>query len=374
MSDEKPAEKKLSEMYREQTLRTWPGVVKMSIDRGVVYEKEEDLKYAMNPHHAGAVFNPAGNMPLFSLEKSGKGGPSEGNYDDIDWAMRIMRSVQNIEGTADKTIAVVMKHANPTAVAIRNSPLEAFVEAWNPDARAAYGGALALNKPVTAELLEQIYAHIKGIDKKSFMDNMVTPGYSADAHEYLMKKKNLRVFKYHTERMAQLDPFEKQKPEIKHLFDGRIIVHEPYVEAVRTPNDFECVTPRKPTELEMKDLLLEWYVVAQTRSNAINLTKDQIVFAVGTGKQERIEAIEDAIRKAENKAHYRGKTKENCMLGAVMASDGFIPNTDNIPPLKEHGVTAIIQPGGSEYDGDVIKACTDADIAMVLTKWRCFRH
>jgi phosphoribosylaminoimidazolecarboxamide formyltransferase/IMP cyclohydrolase len=366
-------ENKASDMYREQTLRAWPQTIKTVIDGGgTYYEKEEDLKYSTNPFHAAAVFNQPGNTPLFMLSKTGKGGPSQTNYEDVDRALRIIRSVESM---GKQPTVAVMKHVNPSGVAVNENHLEAFANAWDCDARAAYGGTAAVNFKITANFLKEAYGHIRKIDSKTFIDVMVAPEISEDAREYLNKKEAIRVFEYNASRLSQIDPFKKAKPELKFLFDGRVIAYEPYVEAVRSKGDLKIMTKRAPSDSEVRDLLFSWYVCANTRSNAIVFARDTSTVAVGTGKQERINAIEDAIAKAEAKAVYRKADPKDSMRGAVMASDGFIPNIDNIPPLKERGVTAIIQPGGSKAaDESVIAACNEADIAMVFTEWRCFSH
>jgi phosphoribosylaminoimidazolecarboxamide formyltransferase/IMP cyclohydrolase len=366
-------EKKASDMYREQTLRSWPVIIKTVIDGGgAIYGKEEDLKYSTNPFHAAAVFNQPGNTPLFVLSKTGKGGPSQTNYEDVDRALRIMRSVESM---GQQPTVAVMKHVNPSGVAVNGDQLEAFVNAWDCDARAAYGGTVAFNFKITANFLKEAYGHIRKIDSKTFIDVLVAPEITEDAREYLNKKEAIRVFEYDALRLSQIDPFKKAKPELKFLFDGRVIAYEPYVEAVRSKDDLKIMTKRQPSNNEVRDMLFAWYVCANTRSNAIVLAKNTATVAIGTGKQERISAIEDAIAKAEAKAAYRKTDPKDCMRGAVMASDGFIPNIDNIPPLKERGVTAIVHPGGSKAADDaVIAACNEADIAIAFTEWRCFSH
>jgi len=360
-------------MYREQTLRSWPEIIKTVIDGGgAIYGKEEDLKYSTNPFHAAAVFNQPGNTPLFVLSKTGKGGPSQTNYEDVDRALRIMRSVESM---GQQPTVAVMKHVNPSGVSVNGDQLEAFVNAWDCDARAAYGGTVAFNFKITANFLKEAYGHIRKIDSKTFIDVLVAPEISEDAREYLNKKEAIRVFEYDALRLSQIDPFKKAKPELKFLFDGRVIAYEPYVEAVRSKDDLKIMTKRQPSNNEVRDMLFAWYVCANTRSNAIVLAKNTATVAIGTGKQERISAIEDAIAKAEAKAAYRKTDPKDCLRGAVMASDGFIPNIDNIPPLKERGVTAIVHPGGSKAADDaVIAACNEADIAIAFTEWRCFSH
>ncbi len=360
-------------MYRQQTLRSWPATIKTVIDGGgTFYEKEEDLKYSTNPFHAAAVFNPPSNTPLFTLSKTGKGGPSQTNYEDVDRALRIIRSVESM---GKKPTVAILKHVNPCGVASNDNPLEAFANSWDCDARAAYGGTAAVNFKITADFLREAYGHIRKIDSKTFIDVMVAPEISEDAREYLNKKEAIRVFEYNAKRLSQIDPFAKAKPELKFLFDGRVIAYEPYVEAVRSKDDLKIMTKRQPSDNEIRDMLFAWYVCANTRSNAIVLAKDMATVSVGTGKQERINAIEDAIAKAEAKAVYRKSDPKECMYSAVMASDGFIPNIDNIPPLKERGVTAIIHPGGSKAADDVvIDACNNANIVVAFTEWRCFSH
>ncbi len=367
-----PEEPKPSDMYRTPTLRQWPAQIEITIDGKVVYGKQTDLKYGTNPFHAAAIFNPEGNTPLFELEKTGKGGPSQTNYEDVDRALRIIRAIEEM---GRKPTVAVIKHVNPSGVAAHEDPQEAFARTWDCDARAAYGGTVAFNMPITEEFLREVYAHIRQRDSHTFIDVMVAPSFSEGAKDYLGKKESIRVFRYDRERLAQTDPFSRGNPEIKQLMDGRLIISEPYVEAISSPLQLEIVTGRRPSATEFRDMLFAWYVCANTRSNAVVFARDMATLAVGTGRQERVGAIEDAIRKAEEKAVYRAENPEDCMKGAVMASDGFIPNADNIPPLKQKGITAIIHPGGSKVaDDTVIAACNEADIAVAFTKWRCFSH
>ncbi|HSU72825.1 MAG TPA: hypothetical protein VLJ21_03170, partial [Candidatus Binatia bacterium] len=296
-------------------------------------------------------------------------GPSQTNYEDVDRSLRIVRALDSL---GDSPTVTVMKHVNACGVAKKSDILEAFKDAWDCDARAAYGGTVTFNREVTAELVQAAYAHIKSGNPAAFIDVMAAPSYTPEAMEHI--KKNVRAFRYDESVHQSINPFQKGPLDYKALSDGRIIVSEAYVEAVRTGGDLKTVTARAPTDEEVKDLLFAWHVCANTRSNGIVFARNQATVSIGTGKQERIGAIEDAVLKAEAKAVYRQEKPGESLRGAVIASDGFIPNTDNIPPLQKYGVRAIVQPGGSERDSAIIEACNAADIAMVFTNWRCFSH
>ena len=369
------------DLYREATTKEWPLKVELTIDRHTVYHKERDLKYGTNPGQAAAVFNPHGNTPLFIEVKTGKGGPSQTNYEDIDRALRIHRSLDTM---TDNPAVVIMKHVNPSGVGKNSDLFCAFKDAWDCDARAAYGGTVAFNKPVTEKFLREVYRHIRARDAATFIDVMVAPKVSPDALEFMQKKEAIRIFTYEPSRLAAIDPFSTGAPEIKRLMDGRIIVSDPYTEQVKgplmAPDKFVCVTNMKPTQGQINPLLFAWYVCANTRSNAVVLAKETEngaglkTVAIGTGKQERIASIDEAIAKAQVKAICVGEDPANILQGAVLASDGFIPNIDNLLPLHEKGVRAIISPGGSKFDDAIINACNEYGIAMVFTKARCFTH
>jgi len=361
-------ESKRSDLYRTQTRGEFPSDISISLDSERRLTLERELKYGTNPRHAAAVYNPNGNTPLFQEVKTGKGGPSQTNFEDVDRALRIIRVMNST--WSSMTTTAVMKHVNPSGVAINS-----FARAWDCDARAAYGSTVALSHTVDYEFLKTAYKHIRSHDKRTFIDVMVAPEFTPEALEYLQKKEAIRVFKYDAERLSKINPFQKGELELKPLMDGRVIAYEPYTEFVHSSENFEIVTKAKPGLEDCANLLFAWNVGAHTRSNSVVFAHDLATLAIGTGKQERIRAIEDAVHLAEQKAAYRKEKPEDCLRGSVMASDGFIPNVDNVEELRKKGIRAIIQPGGSKAADDaVIAACDKYGIAMAFTGARCFSH
>ena len=243
---------------------------------------------------------------------------------------------------------MAVKHTNPCGVGIGETIHEAYLNAYNSDPVSIYGGIVALNRKVDMETAEEL--------AKIFLEIIIAPGFDEDAYERLAKKKNIRLM----ELPDCAKPNEPGTLDMKKVVGG-LLVQE--LDTKLLGDELKVVTKRAPSEEEMEQLLFAWKVVKQTKSNAIVLAKDSATVGVGPGQTNRVTALDLAIRYAGGKAE-----------GSVMASDAFFPFSDCVELAAKHGITAIIQPGGSIRDEDSIKACDEAGIAMVFTGTRHFKH
>jgi len=366
---------KLKDKYFKANIGNFPDIFDLL---GIEYEKLEDLRYGTNPHQGGAVYRPkTGLVSLgnFSTLKSGKGGLSQTNVEDINYAFKILKYFPT-------NTAVVMKHVNPSGVAAAyhgESLKEIYINARDADPQAAFGGVVAFNKNVDAETAIEIMS--------SIIEVVAAPGYSDEAvrifHDFATYKRNKHIRILQIPNIDNLPKFigdESPVKEIKVLLDGSIILADPYLTKIKTIQDFiiaennhktkgEIKCQRTPSVQEFKDLLFAWYVNLSVRSNGVVIAKDGTTIAVGTGQQDRVGAVMQAIDKAESK--YKGS---GTLEGSVLSSDGFFPFPDSIDFIAKAGITAIVQPGGSVNDYDIIEACNKHNIAMVYSDERCFSH
>ena len=370
----------LKSLYRTAVAEAFPGRIAVEFgDRRVEYRKvtwpaEGDgsfgLRYGENPHQPAAFYAAPGASALGSLSwlKIGKGGPSWINLADIEHAMRILRFFAN-------PAAVVMKHLNPSGAACRSGdePLaRIYAAARDCDSRAAFGGVVVLNESIDGATAEEISA--------TYVEVVAAPGFSDEALEIFGRKKDLRVARTCDPRSLPRfagDPTHDVL-DLKVATDGSLLVQQPYLTRIRTGRDFKLHPEVKssdgsavradvaPTAEQLDDLLLAWYVNTGVRSNGIVFARGGRTLAIGTGEQERVGAVEQAIAKAKQKGHD--------LRGAVMSSDAFFPFRDAVDACAAEGVAAIVQPGGSLRDAEVVTACNDHRIALTFTEERCFGH
>ena len=311
----------------------------------LTFEKVQQMRYGENPHQKGAFYREIGaaaNTLAAAKQLHGKE-LSYNNVNDANGALEILK-----EFGTEKPCAVAVKHTNPCGVGVGDTLLEAYLNAYNSDPVSIYGGIVALNRKVDLATAEEL--------AKIFLEIIIAPGFDEDAFERLAKKKNIRLM----ELPACAEPNQPGTLDMKKVAGGLL------VQALDTQllgDEMKVVTKRAPTDAEMKELLFAWKVVKQTKSNAIVLAKDQATVGVGPGQTNRVTALDLAIRYAGDKAN-----------GSVMASDAFFPFSDCVELAAKHGITAIIQPGGSIRDEDSIKAADEAGIAMVFTGVRHFKH
>lgn len=308
----------------------------------ITFDKVQDLRYGENPHQQAAFYK---NMdPRYSLANALQLHGKELSYNNIQDGNAAIEILKDFEG---QPAAVGLKHMNPCGVGIGSTINEAWDKAYEADPVSIFGGIVAFNEPVDAELAEKL--------SKIFLEIVIAPDYTPEALEILTRKKNIRLLKLDTTLSAG------NPVKYTNVNDG-LLVQDMDTMQVKE-EDLHCVTNRKPTEEEMKQLLFGWKVVKHVKSNAIVLVKDNMTVGVGAGQMNRVGAAKIAIEEAGDKA-----------AGSVMASDAFFPMPDTVEEAAKAGVTAIIQPGGSIKDQLSIDACNAAGIAMVFTGVRHFKH
>ena len=360
-------------------------------------EKESELRYGENPNQPAAMFRlklraPEKNLAKITnirLLKSGKGGLSATNYMDIASALNILKYFE-------VPAVAVMKHLVPSGFArqFNGSTLEEiYRRARDTDTRSSFGSVVVLNKPVDKSTAEAIMS--------SYVEVVAAPEFEEGTTKILERKKDIRCVLF--SNIEKLPKFAGDDVsgfyDIRCLQTGRVLVQKPYLSSIRCVEDLildpfvehegvKHLVARDPTERELEDLLTAWYVNLGVKSNGIVFVKEGATVAVGTGQQERVGAIEQAIIKAYQKAMDREKIKydfvdgaaqreslsANPLEGAVMSSDAFLPFPDSINIIARHGVTAVIQPGGSIRDHEVIDAVNNHGLAMAYTLERCFLH
>lgn len=356
-------------------------------------DKNMDLRYGENPNQPGALYKFDSEFSIttnLKQIKSGKGGMSGANLMDINRAIEILKFFE-------KPSVAVMKHCIPSGFATTytdESLVNLYKKARDADTRSAFGCVTVFNTKVDIDTANEIMT--------SFVEVVAAPSFDEKAFEILSKKESMRIITF--ENLDKLPKFEGD--DVKGLFDlkvmpvGGIIVQTPFLtrirsrkELVKTPSlktkDGSIISvKRAPTEKEYDDLLASWYINLGVRSNGIIIIKDGVTLAVGSGQQERVGAVEQAIIKAYQKAMDRAgiiydplnvmqsisKLGYNPLDGAILSSDGFFPFRDSIDLLAKVGIKAIIQPGGSIKDDEVIVAANEHNMAMVFTKERCFGH
>jgi phosphoribosylaminoimidazolecarboxamide formyltransferase/IMP cyclohydrolase len=308
------------------------------------FEKVTDLRYGENPHQRAAYYAQVGarRHVLSQVQQHHGREISFNNILDLDAARALAAEF------ADPACAIV-KHSNPCGVAIGRDAADAYARAFACDPLSAFGGVIALNRPVDAAAAQAL--------SEQFVEVLFAPGYDDAALEILTRKPNVRILEDTERRIAQ--PGEPRVTQV----DGGLLVQDR--DALVLDHDaMEVVTRRAPTEAEWDDLLFAWVVARHTKSNAIVLARERASVGIGAGQMSRVDAVRIAVEKA----------RVDSLEGAVMASDAFFPFADGPALAIEAGVAAIIQPGGSVRDDEVVAAADEAGVAMVLTRRRHFRH
>ncbi|MEF8791417.1 MAG: bifunctional phosphoribosylaminoimidazolecarboxamide formyltransferase/IMP cyclohydrolase [Haloarculaceae archaeon] len=307
------------------------------------------LRYGENPHQDAALYadptcTEASVVHADQLNEGAKA-LSYNNYNDADAALDLVKEFET-------PAAAVIKHTNPAGCATAGSVAEAYDRALSTDAMSAFGGIVALNRECDAATAERV--------TDSFKEAVVAPGYTDAALDVLGEKENLRVL-----RVSDLGETTERLTE-KPLVGGRL-VQERDLQALSAA-DLDVVTEREPTEEQVESMLFAWQVVKHVKSNAIVFATGTETVGVGMGQVSRVDAVRLAAMKAEE--HAEGKGPE----GAVMASDAFFPFPDGVETAAEAGIEAVIQPGGSVNDEDVVAAADEHDVTMAFTGSRAFRH
>jgi phosphoribosylaminoimidazolecarboxamide formyltransferase/IMP cyclohydrolase len=308
------------------------------------YEKVMDLTYGENPHQRAAYYSQVGaRAHLLSMVKQHHGKQlSFNNLLDLEAAQTMVRDFE-------VPACVIVKHNNPCGVALGATPLEAYRNAFQCDPLSAFGGVIAFNRPVdrpTAEALNQ-----------QFIEVLVAPGYEADALPVLQQKQNIRILEDGESRMPPAG-----EPEIRQVSGGLLIQDR---DTARDPREaMDVVTAKQPTDREWEDLLFSWRVAKHVKSNAIVLVQGLKTVGIGAGQMSRVDSVRLSLEKCRLESP----------AGSVLASDAFFPFADGPELAIEAGITAVIQPGGSIRDDEVVAAADEAGIAMVMTHRRHFRH
>jgi len=308
-------------------------------------ERAEVLRYGENPHQAGARYREIGVHGMWDESIQHKGAKlSFLNLFDAEAAWRLAHRLAH---RLDAPAAVIVKHANPCGVAVASTMHDAYRRAFDADPLSAFGGVVALAGVVDVATAAAVMANAKA-------DVLIASGFDDDALELLSsKRKAMRVLEAPAPLPRGLDA---------RSLDGGLLVQTPdWLNLDRT--SWQVPTRRKPSEAEWTDLAFAWLVCAAVGSNAIVLAKDRVAVGVGAGQQSRVDAAAIAVRKADGRAH-----------GGACASDAFFPFRDGLDTAAEAGVAAVIQPGGSVRDAELVAAADELGIAMVMTAERHFRH
>jgi phosphoribosylaminoimidazolecarboxamide formyltransferase/IMP cyclohydrolase len=316
--------------------------------------KARDLRYGENPHQLAAWYRDAAGGRLEVLQGKEL---SFTNLLDLDAAARIVREFV-------EPAAVVVKHTNPCGAATGATAAEAYARARDADPLSAYGGIVGLNRPVDGQTAQEVVS--------TFIEAIVAPGVDEPARAILAGRKNLRVI------AADLDHDSAGAParlDVRSIFDGLLVeVRDSVAEAqaVWPAEGLRVVTRRQPTDAEWRALRFAWRVCAHVKSNAVIFTSSNRTLAIGAGQMSRVDAVKVAIMKASVPAGDGGGVP--ALAGSVAASDAYFPFRDGLDAVAAAGATAVIQPGGSVRDAEVITAADEHGLTMVFTGRRHFRH
>ncbi len=426
--------KELKQMYRTVVSDHFPDEMVISFgDQKLLYRKrkwrikqssgeviEQGLRYGENPGQEAALYElVGGNLKLGEcvyiepgnglvsaisdedLLQSGKH-PGKINLTDVDNGLNVLKFLM------DKPSAVILKHNNPCGAASSDTVGKAFVRAYRADRVAAFGGCVVLNRPVDKETAEIIASY--------YLEVVAAPEYEEGTLDILKSRPDLRLI-----RISRIDKLADYRDfrfvDFKSLIDGGIIVQQSSLCNITSADDF--IIPevehkgktykikRLPDEREVRDLLFGWFVEQGVTSNSVLFVKDECTVGIGTGEQDRVgvaeiavfkayqkyadalcfdkhgisyKELELAIRKGEKPEELKTEIDEETkkakggLRGAVMVSDGFFPFRDGVDVGIKEGITAVVQPGGSVRDWEVIEACNESNVAMVFTGQRAFKH
>jgi phosphoribosylaminoimidazolecarboxamide formyltransferase/IMP cyclohydrolase len=391
-------------------------------DEGTGELIEKGLRYGENPDQQAAMYELVkGNLVLAGVKLISPGNglvssitedqmiqagkhPGKTNFTDLDNALNILKYLM------DRPAATIMKHNNPCGAAYGKTVAEAYERANMADRIAAFGGCLAVNRPIDKQTAEMANAN--------YLEVVAAPDYEEGAVAILAKRKNLRIIRL--EKISELAKYrDMSNVDFKALIDGGIIVQQSQSNKIRRKEDFqeakttfkgqEYKIDRKPTDKEYEDMLFGWNVEQGITSNSVIYVKDGVTVGIGTGEQDRVGVAEIAIFKAYTKyadalcfkkygipyktfeleaaqgKRDRGALKEideqtkkdkGGLIGSTMVSDAFFPFRDGVDVGIKEGISAIVQPGGSDRDFESIQACNEANpkVTMVFTGQRVFKH
>ena len=314
----------------------------LSADLSLTYIKHSDMRYGENPHQSAAAYKIPGykdnnilNAKIYQGKKL-----SYNNIMDADGALACIREF-------DDPASVIVKHSNPCGVAVGNNLLEVYNRAFNADSLSAFGGIVALNRTCTAEVAIAITS--------IFVEIVLAPDFEKEALRVFTKRKNLRVL--------EIGEIIKREPKLElRNIDGGLLIQNVDVKILKK-EDLQIVTKIQPSSQNIEDALFTWKVLRHAKSNGILISKNKTTIGLGAGQVSRVDAVHMALRKGAEK-----------VKGGVLASDAFFPFRDSIDAIKDSGISAVMQPGGSIRDQEVIDACNEYGISMIFTGTRCFKH
>ena len=327
---------------QEATSAAFPETVNLLL------KKQMDLRYGENPHQQAAVYSEVGaeGVSLVSAKQLNGKELSYNNLLDLDSALAIARSFA-------EPAATVIKHNNPCGAATATTLAQATKKALEGDPQSAFGGIIAFNRSVDEET-----AKVLGTPGL-FIEAIVAPDFSASAISILTTKPKWKQ----NVRLMQVGPLDSLAASRHYRYiDGGMLVQDADV-LLDPENEWKVVTQKTPTDQQLADLRFAWSIVRHVKSNAIAIAKDAMLLGVGAGQMSRVDSVDIAIQKAGQR-----------IAGAVLASDAFFPFPDSIHKAAAAGIAAIIQPGGSVKDADVIAACNEHGLPMIFTGRRHFKH
>jgi phosphoribosylaminoimidazolecarboxamide formyltransferase/IMP cyclohydrolase len=312
---------------------------------------KQELRYGENPHQTAAFYTNDEKRPGISTATQSQGKElSFNNLNDTDAAYELVAEFSEIA-------CVIVKHANPCGVAVSSKLIDAYHKALRCDPESAFGGIVALNRSLDGETAAEI--------AKLFVEVVIAPEITLEAQKILSKKKNIRVL-----NAGGLPDTSVSGMTVRTLAGGYLIQGR---DVSLTSGELTVVTDRAPNKKEMIDLLFAFTVCKHVKSNAIIYVKDNATVGIGAGQMSRINASRIANWKAEDASNAAGESYSRA-IGSVVASDAFFPFADGLIAAAEAGITAVIQPGGSIRDDEVIAAANDKNLAMIFTGVRHFRH
>ena len=315
---------------------------KLSNDFTLTFTKHSEMRYGENPHQAAAAYTIPGDRSNNILNAKIHQGKklSYNNIMDADAALSCLKEFNS-------TACVIVKHANPCGVALGANMLNVYKRAFNADSLSAFGGIIAINQPCDDILAKEI--------SKVFVEIVLAPAFTKKSLEIFSKKKNLRVLE-----VGNIQSRE-QLLEVRNVVGG-VIVQETDT-SILSEDNLQVVTENKPSDSDIKTMLFGWKVLKHVKSNGILIVKDNTTVGVGAGQVSRVDSVDIAMKKS-------GESIKD----SILCSDAFFPFRDSIDKIAGSGIKAVLQPGGSVRDDEVISACNEHGIAMVFTGQRCFKH
>ena len=308
----------------------------------LAYKHEQHLRYGENPHQKAAFYREVGTISgtiADGVQLHGKE-LSFNNINDTNGALEILKEF-------DEPTVVAVKHTNPCGIGSGSTILEAYIKAYECDKDSIFGGIIAANQEITKDVAEKI--------SEIFLEVIIAPDFTDEALEILTKKKNIRLIK-----LDNISYKESKEFDLKKVRGGLLLQEK---DNILLLDNLEVVTNRLPSEQEKEDMLFAWKSAKNIKSNGVVIAKDKATIGIGLGEVNRFWVVENAIKRSKDK-----------VVGSVIASDGFFPFKDSIEVLAKAGIKAIIQPGGSIKDNEVIEEANKNDITMIFTGIRHFKH